>query len=70
MVPRNFRWLIDFGKDLRPWNRMREHKLRLEGYEINEALHCKIPNDSDVDDNDQNVFIEVPGVRALNQLTE
>jgi hypothetical protein len=48
---------------------MREHKLRLEGYEINEALHCKIRNDSDVD-NDQNVFVEVPGVRAPNQLTE
>ena len=50
---------------------MREHILRLEDYEISEALHCKIRNDSDVDDDhDHNVFVEVPGVGALNQLTE
>jgi len=50
---------MEFRKDLRPWNGMREHRLRFEGYEINEALLCKIRNDSDVDvdDDDQNVFV-------------
>lgn len=62
---------MEFGKDLRPWNRKREHKLRLEDCEINEALRCKIRNDSDIDDdNDHNVFVVVPGVGALHQLTE
>ena len=37
---------------------------------MNEALHCKILNDSGVDENDQNVFLGVPGVRTLNQLTQ
>ena len=46
------------------------YKLRLEGYKMNEALHCKILNDSGVDENDQNVFLGVPGVRTLNQLTQ
>jgi hypothetical protein len=60
----------EFGNELHPWNRIREYKLRLEGYEIKEALHCKIRNDSNADDNDQNVFVEVTGVRILNQLTQ
>jgi len=37
---------------------------------MNEVLRCKIRNDSDIDDDDHNVFVQVPGVGALRQLTE